>query len=62
VDGVSGATILGDGSVALILDAAGVMKLVSAAIDQDNPFTAEQAPAADGEGEGGAWISESNNW
>jgi len=62
VDGVSGATILGDGSVALILDAAGVMKLASAAFDRDNPFAAEQAPAADGEGEGGAWISQSNNW
>jgi len=60
VEGVSGATILGDGSVALILDAAGVMKLASAASEQDNPLAAERAAEA-GDGEGGAWIGQSNS-
>lgn len=43
VEGVSGATILGDGSVALILDAAGVMKL---AADGEIADMAEETPAA----------------
>ena len=57
VDGVSGGTILGDGSVALILDAAGVLKLASG---QESPITA-QPEAADGESGGGAWASTSNS-
>jgi two-component system chemotaxis sensor kinase CheA len=45
VDGVSGATILGDGSVALILDVVGLMKL---ALHEDGPVIEEARTAANG--------------
>lgn len=53
VEGVSGATILGDGSVALILDVVGLMKLVSIAdvtSMEDAVFAADEQKAADGQG------------
>jgi two-component system chemotaxis sensor kinase CheA len=52
VEGVSGATILGDGSVALILDVAGVMKLAS---DRGRVVREEERMAADESRSGWEW-------
>lgn len=46
VDGIAGATILGDGTVALILDASGLMQLASRRVPDATPLNRQDTAAA----------------